>query len=195
MGEDKALLTWGGGTFLDAVQAELTPVCAEVLVVARDASRYAAPGRRPVDDVWTAAGPLVGLHAALRAAAHDRVLAVACDMPLVQAGFLRRLVTEPVSAGVAVVVPVREGRDEVLCALYHRRCIPVVETLLEKGQTALRDLLIGVPVHRIGEKTWRGWDPTGRSFRNLNTPGELANARAEAESRAADAARDTGPKD
>ncbi|MFO7654032.1 MAG: molybdenum cofactor guanylyltransferase [Candidatus Krumholzibacteriia bacterium] len=178
MGRDKALLPWGGMRLLDAVAAALAPLCRELLVVAPDPDRYGGAGLRPVADArGGASGPLVGLHAALRAAGTEVVLLAACDAPLLQPQLLRGLVAAAPAPPAEAVVPVAGGCDQPLVAIYSRTILARVDERLAAGARSLRDLLPHLVVRRLQPALWRAWDPRGLSFRNVNTPRDLAAAR------------------
>src|ERR687888_468797 len=76
-GRDKSALTIGGRTILERQIEALSAVADEVLVVP--------------DDIVPGCGPLGGLHTALTRARGRAVFVVGCDMPYVEAAFVRHL--------------------------------------------------------------------------------------------------------
>jgi molybdopterin-guanine dinucleotide biosynthesis protein A len=65
-------------------------------------------------------------------------------------------------------------------ALYHRHCLPVIEELIHAQDFKIHRLAEH-PALRVRVVTWKELghvDPEGRSFYNVNTPDELAAARA-----------------
>src|SRR5687767_2467148 len=84
-GAPKPLATFLGEPLVARAIAALTPVCADVVVVTHLPEIGLALGCRTLTDHVPAAGPLAGLHAALRyarALGRDGVVLLACDMPL-----------------------------------------------------------------------------------------------------------------
>lgn len=178
MGTSKALLPLPdqpSKTFLSHLVSTLAPLCAEVLVVARDPAQFediALPGARAVFDEKPGGGPLMGLYSGLKATQSQIALVVAVDMPFVQPALLVFLLAH--SEANTLLVPVVEGVPQVLLALYPRSILPHIETLLQQGKRAPRALLEVAPVHYIEEAQLREVDPQLRSFVGINTPEDLA---------------------
>lgn len=175
MGRDKAWLDLGDGRpivrrVIDVVSA----VADDVLVVANDA-RYAVLGPRVVPDRWPEGGALGGIGTGIGAAAHDRVLVVACDMPFLSAALLRLLVER--ADGVDAVVPRVGGEHETMHALYTKACFGPIERSLAAGRMRVVSFFPEVRVRTLDEAELRAVDPDLRSFTNVNTPEELAAAR------------------
>jgi molybdopterin-guanine dinucleotide biosynthesis protein A len=99
-----------------------------------------------------------------------RLLAGLCNQPIdqsdVQSG-------EPWDA----VIPMVDGRAQTLCAAYHRRCLPFIQTMLRQENYRIRDLYSLVRVRTVPEDELRAVDPTLQSFTNANTPQEWAAIR------------------
>ncbi len=178
MGTNKALLPLPGQasqTFLTHLVSTLAPVCAEVLVVARDPAQFphlVLPGTRVVFDEKPGGGPLMGLYSGLKAMQAATALVVAVDMPFVEPALLTFLLD--CYEQDTLVVPVIEDVPQVLLALYPRTVLPLIETLLEQGKRAPRALLEVAPVRYIEEERLRQVDPQVRSFVGINTPEDLS---------------------
>ena len=86
LGADKALLPWPSEnsptTLLHHVHAVLAPLCDEVIVVGNRADLM---GFTVVPDISPVGSSLTGLVSGLQAASTPLVLAVACDMPFLNA--------------------------------------------------------------------------------------------------------------
>jgi molybdopterin-guanine dinucleotide biosynthesis protein A len=177
MGTNKALLPLPGNpseTFLTHLVSTLTPLCAELLVVARDPAQFAQcalPDTHIIFDEKPGGGPLMGLYSGLKAMQSTTALVVAVDMPFVQPALLTFLLA--CYQQDTMVVPVVEGVPQVLLALYPRSILPSVETLLEQGKRAPRALLEVAPARYIEEARLREIDPQLRSFVGINTPQDL----------------------
>jgi molybdenum cofactor guanylyltransferase len=179
MGINKALLPLPGKsseTFLAHLVSTLTPICAEILLVARDKTQFAdviLPDTRVIFDQKPGGGPLMGLYSGLSAMQSSAALVVAVDMPFVQPALLTFLLAHYQQD--TLLVPVVEEVPQVLLALYPRSILPLIETLLEQGKRAPRALLEVAPVHYIEETQLRQVDPQLRSFIGINTPQDLMN--------------------
>jgi molybdenum cofactor guanylyltransferase len=189
MGQDKAWLELAGVPLVERVARRLLPLAAELVFSARDPAafdeliaRLPVPARVVVDE-YPGAGPLAGLHAGLRAAAYEDVLAVATDMPFVDANLVERMVAacRPADAIIPRLMP--PGFDapqpEPLHALYRKSCLPAIEAALNAGRRRLVSFLQDVDVCYLDEDVLRQIDPELKSFRNVNTPEEWAQAEKE----------------
>jgi molybdopterin-guanine dinucleotide biosynthesis protein A len=102
---------------------------------------------------------------------------VACDMPFVSADLLAWLVE--LAEGFDVVMPVNEGQMDPMHAVYRREpCLDAIGRAIARGDKRMISYLGEVRVREVGEAELRARDPDRRSFFNINTPEDLAQARA-----------------
>lgn len=147
MGENKALLSFRGHPMIGMVADAARPVAAELFVVADEGAPYLAMGLKTVADVYTGRGPLGGLHAALTASRTEATLLLACDIPLVSTSLLRYLAAFP--SGAPARVAEIDGRIQPLCAVYDKRCLPVIERLIADDRLMMAALLDTVHAQRV----------------------------------------------
>lgn len=169
MGFDKALLPWGSATMVEHVAREALAAAGSVTLVGAP-ERYAHLGYPALADAETDRGPLGGIVTALAATEADWNLMLACDMPDVSAELLESLFTaaETGDAEVDCVAPVHEAGTEPLCAVYHRRALPLLRAALSANRLKMQAVL-----RNLNTRFWRAGDP--RRFRNVNTPEEWVN--------------------
>lgn len=170
MGQDKALLPWHGRTLIENLIAQLKELSDDVLVITGAEMRY----RDLLDalifsDEIPDRGPMGGLYTGLKRARYDYSLAVACDMPLVGSA-LMELLSQEIDGRIQAIVPEVQGHRVPTLAIYHKKCLSVIERLLSQGRASLQDLLNSVPTKILSENQLREVDPSLRSFTNLNTP-------------------------
>lgn len=182
LGRDKALLPWPSEcsetTLLHHVHRVIASVCDEVIVVGNRADFTVF---NVVPDVSAVGSSLTGLVSGFQAASAPLVVAVACDMPFLNARLLRALV-DRASDEWDAVAPVIRGDPETLHTVYHRRCHPIASQMLQTGDLKLARLLERLRVRRVSLDDVRAIDPDLTSFSNINTPQELDQARAQARS-------------
>ncbi|HEU4403274.1 MAG TPA: molybdenum cofactor guanylyltransferase [Candidatus Polarisedimenticolia bacterium] len=178
MGRDKALLPLGGATLLERSVALVRAAGGEALVVAPPRPGYAAAGAPVIDDTAEGGGvtgPLGALRHGLRLEGAERVVVVACDLPLLPAELLRLLAAE--AQRYDAVVPRAGGELQVLAAAYTPACLPAIEAHLLSGRRSVHGFLERVRV-RILEET--DLSPFGGAgiFLNVNSPEDLRRAEA-----------------
>ena len=170
-GSDKAQAMLHGQRLLDRALEIVKPVCGR-LMVAGSAVQPEDPDVLMLEDIFPGRGPISGIHAALRASPLPYVLAVAVDMVSLKPELLEVIRDWPEPCHVAV--PHVHGYYEPLCARYHISCLPAVEANIKAGRLKVFDFYDRVTVARISESALRRVDPDLQSFRNVNTPEDLA---------------------
>lgn len=189
-GGPKAEANVGGVPMVDRAVSAVRSVVGDVVVVsARPLSTASASLLR---DRIPGAGPLGGLEAALRHArehGYDGVLLVACDLPLLTPGLLRR-VADALGDRPAVAPERASGGVEPLCAAYSVRALEVAERRLGEEDRSLHALFreLGGEVIPAAELN------VGPSaFLNVNTPDDRVRAEAALEATDAKGAQDDQP--
>jgi molybdenum cofactor guanylyltransferase len=184
MGRPKAWLPVGGETMLQRVVRVIGEVVNPVVVVAAPGQQVpelpagvrVAYEPRPPGSGGT--GPLGGLAAGMTAlnGECDAVYLSGCDVPLLRAGFVRRVVgsvAKPQSA-----LPRIAGRLHPLAAVYPLDVLPVVLTQLAAGDYRMTRLAELVPTRFLTEADFADVDPRLESLRNVNTWEEFEEVRA-----------------
>jgi len=179
MGWNKALIEIGGGSILRRTADLMRPLVEELFIVADDPSPYFDLGLPAIPDVHRGCGAAGGIHAALRHAAHPLVICVACDMPHIAPGVLELLLNCSGPDDDALL-PRIDGRPEPLLAVYGRGARAGFERAIAGRRLRVMDALEGLRVRFVEEEALAAADPHRLSFVNVNTPDELAAARARA---------------
>ena len=138
MGENKAFLPFHDTTLLEWVRDCLAPLFAHTFIVVREPQAFQHLGLAVVRDALPEAGSVVGIYTALLASPTDRVVCVACDMPLVSPRLVKQLVER--SAGYDVFVPRHGGRVEPLCAVYGKGCLDAYRAFIQSGGRRIFDV-------------------------------------------------------
>jgi molybdopterin-guanine dinucleotide biosynthesis protein A len=159
----------------ETVRKAMSSLASDIVIV----SRLDVPGLSGpfVHDELQGGGAAAGIHAALRHYSRP-VLVAAWDMPFITADVLAFIASRARDDADAVVVEgSRPETVETMCAWYAPRCANVIERRWDAGrslQEIVRDInAVIIPRAEIG----RMGDPD-RIFFNVNTPDDLARARA-----------------
>ncbi len=175
-GRPKALLELGGRRIIERVLAAVAPAVDDVLVVTNTPELYDFLGLPMVPDAYPDGGALGGIFTGLKAAAGEAALAVACDMPFLRAEVARLVVAR---AGEAdVVIPRVGGQLETMHAVYRKSCLGPMEERLRAGRLKIVGFFEAVRVLEIPEAELAPFGDPAVLFMNVNTPEELARARA-----------------
>ena len=133
MGRCKALLTIQGETLLSYFTRQLSPF-SEILLSANDPNLAQGLPVLYVPDLYRGAGPAGGLHAALSAASGGALFCVPCDMPNFDPALIPLLLAHFTPGTDAILCRDGNGRLHPLCGIYSKRAIPVLESLLGRGE-------------------------------------------------------------
>lgn len=177
-GAPKAFARVAGVPLVERVRNAVCAAGLEPRLVTGDADLFAGLGLPSRPDAVPGAGPLAGVHAALRWAVEEGrpgVLCVSCDLPFLPSGLLREMCR--LDPG-ALVVPESGGRAgvEPLCAFYPVGCLPMVEQHLKRGVHRLQDLLAAAQARRVPLARVREWGDPERIFFNVNTRADQQRA-------------------
>lgn len=171
-GRNKAFLKVGGREILDRTLDTLGPLFEDILLVTREPGPYRGRPVRVVTDVYDVRSSLTGIHAGLVHAAAEFVFMVACDAPFLQPALVRLLLGE-IEPSADVIVPVRDGHYEPLCAIYSKRCIPFIEHQLDRQNFRIFNFFDDIQLKVVADERLRQVDAGMRSFFNVNTPHAL----------------------
>lgn len=145
MGRDKALLSYHGQALVAHVAGIVQQALGDAakVMILGDPERYRALGFPARADVVPGCGPLGGIVTALTVTETDWNLVAACDMPSLEAAGVAKLV-ECARDSSAVCIAARNpaGELEPLCAVYHRRCLGVLEQALRDQRFKMKDALM-----------------------------------------------------
>ena len=177
LGQDKRFLEVGGRTCLQRVLDAFEGMFDEVLIVADTVEPFKNMGVKAVADLIPGRASLGGLYTGLTYASSEQAFVAACDMPWISPRTIR-VVLEHACRG-DIVVPELEGRLHTMHALYAKACLPRLRSLVEAQTLKVQDLCEDpeLRVYRIPESAFKAVDPELRSFFNINTPEDLAQAR------------------
>ncbi len=167
MGLDKASLLIDGRQMIMYVVDALREAFSNIMIVAKDANDFHAPGVKTVGDCIRGHGPLVGIYSALSVCQTPYCFVIACDMPCADPALMKWMVSA--CKGYDVFVPKVNSYLEPLFALYSKQCITPIKNCLAKGDYSVRSIFSQVNVGFAHESKIRAIDPKLRSFVNINT--------------------------
>ena len=190
MGENKALMRIGEDSLIGHVVRRMRLVTDELLLITNSPTEYAQSFHLPMHrDIVPNTGALGGVYTGLTFASHDTVLCVACDSPFLEPKLLTHLVSalgeyDAVMPYTYKGVGVRNLSHsdtrritlQTLCAAYSKRCLPIIELMLQDAELRVHALNERAHIKRISPEIWQKYDPDGMSFFNINTPEDFDRA-------------------
>lgn len=187
MGQNKALLPFMGHPLIQRVIEQVRSTADELFIIANDRTLFEFLNVTTVSDQIRGLGVLGGLYTALITASQPFVAPIACDMPFINPLLLRAELNLLVDENADVVIPKSTKGLELLHAVFRRDvCLPYVEETIQQGQRRMTGWLDRVKVRVMTPAEIAILDPTEKSFININTPSDLAQAESIAEKLASD---------
>jgi len=177
LGKSKCLETINGKSLIERVIERVKSVSRRTLIVtSREQIDFPAPCEAEVVvDIYPGKGPLGGIYTGLLASESSHVLAVACDMPLLNIELLRYMIE--LSPGFDAVVPrLGERKVEPLHAIYAKSCLDNMKTRLERNQLGVHSFLNTINVRYVEKAECQRLDPQLLSFFNINYQSDLDRA-------------------
>jgi len=175
MGQDKALLPLGERSVIERVIERVLPLSDDVTIITDLPGRYRHLGYRMVGDVYPGKGSLGGIYTAIHVAQYEYCVVVACDMPLLNTDLLAYLAG--LAPGFDVVVPRIEEFPETMHAVYGKGCLEPIQQQLLADQLKIIGFFEDVRVRYVKYDEVSRFDPTFRSFINVNTPDDWERVR------------------
>jgi molybdopterin-guanine dinucleotide biosynthesis protein A len=180
-GTDKCLMMVEGVPLIQRVFSVLGEVFEELLLVTDARAGGSSPrhlryGELPGcvqvrEDLYQGRGPLGGIHAALSACTGSAMFCVACDMPHLEAGLIRRQVESFRALECDALVPRTGELIEPLHALYRKSLEREAARILARGGGYSVRLLLAAADTRYMELCSEA--ELQVCFTNLNTPGDF----------------------
>lgn len=174
MGRDKSFVELNGHPLIAHVIKQVSQLALPIMIIANQTEAY-QPFNLPVfTDVLPTRSSLGGLYSALYHSPSDYTLCVACDMPYLNPGLLKYLVS--VCRNYDAVVPVIGEYPQGLHAIYRKTCLTTLLQQIENDSLRLRDFYGLVNTCWITEDKLLQFDTDLKSFMNINTPDALRAA-------------------
>jgi molybdopterin-guanine dinucleotide biosynthesis protein A len=166
MGQDKALLPFGGYDTLSQFQQErLSKLFKKVYISAKE-NKFDFEGT-VIEDRYKESSPLVGIASVFETLKVDKVFILSVDAPFVSKEVIDKLMSE--NNRFDVVIAKSKHGAEPLCGVYKRSVLPIAQANLKAGNHRLQSLLKKVETQFV---PFEDYD----LFLNLNHPHEYENA-------------------
>ncbi len=168
-GLDKGWVEFMGKPMVSHVIARIQPQVSELFINAnRELERYSDLGLSVIqDDIPDFAGPLAGLHKAMKVANTPYVLAVPCDTPLLPTNLVERMMNTMIAQDAEIVVAKTGMQSHPVFCLCRKSLLPSLEAFLQEGGRKVEEW------QKQHELAVVFFDENPQAFANVNTQDEL----------------------
>jgi molybdopterin-guanine dinucleotide biosynthesis protein B/molybdopterin-guanine dinucleotide biosynthesis protein len=146
-----------------------------ILVVAPDPAPFRDLGLEAVADDYPEAAVLGAITSGLKHVESHYAFVAGADMPFLHPRVVRHLYG--LRNGWDVVVARSHGGFEPLCAVYSKACVAPMEERIARGNLKVLDFISDVRTRIVNGQDLSALDPSGLTFRNVNSSSELDESR------------------
>lgn len=177
-GLPKANLLIDGKTIISRIIGTIGELFPEIIIVTNTPERFQGhQGCIVTGDHFLNAGPLAGIHAAIRASSCNAVFIFAGDMPLIDREIVRQQIEAFSESGYEIFMPKRGGLAEPLHSVFRVSILPDLEKYLaERHDRSVRDFIAR---RNTGYLELEDTPATKRAFTNINSPSDIQKIRAD----------------
>jgi molybdopterin-guanine dinucleotide biosynthesis protein A len=172
-GITKANVVIDGETIISRIISTISDLFVKIIIVTNMPEEFQEFIQyKIVEDQYLKAGPLGGIHAALKASSEDAIFVFAGDMPFLDKEIISDQINEFSKEQHEVLIPEVDQFIEPLHAIYRKSVLNHLERFLSEGKSrAVRDFLREVNVGYLQMPKTEG---TKIAFANINSPSDLA---------------------
>ncbi len=171
-GRDKVVAQVGDKLLIEHVIEVISPLFDDIVLIGH--KRQDLPSFTIVEDLRPGCGPLGGIYTALSSSQTDHCFVFAADMPYLNRDFISYMLSR--ADDHDIVLPVWSKGREPLHAIYHKRILPVVKSLLDADSFKILDLLGKVDTVAIPEDEIRLFGRPEAMFSNINTLSDMVHS-------------------
>jgi molybdopterin-guanine dinucleotide biosynthesis protein A len=170
----KANIVIEGVTIISRIISVIGNLFPEILIVADDPEEFREFIQcKLIADHHRKAGPLGGIHAALKSASNNTIFVFAADMPFPDKKIITDQINEFKKGKYDVLIPKIGQLIEPLHGIYSKSLLNDLESFLsERKSKAVRDFLNKV---NVGYLQIPDTDQNKKVFININSPSDLHN--------------------
>lgn len=141
MGQDKALLSFSGQTFLEHLVQFLAPLFQTTLVIVGDRTKLGGLRLGPArayEDLMKDRGPLAGIYTGLLYSTSKTSCVFTCDMPFVDESMIRRLVYAWEDGFEALCLETPSGQCQPFPGIYSSTARSLMGRFLRRGEGSMK---------------------------------------------------------
>ncbi len=170
-GKNKAFELVDGIPIIERIIRVLKEVFSDIIIITNSKEEYRQFNLRLYEDIIKGLGPIGGIYTGLKNIDCRGGFFVACDMPFLNAAFIRYMIS--IWNDEDVVVPRFGWKIEPLHAIYSKACIPYIEELIKREIYQIRSIFNKTKVRYVQEEEITQFDPSFSFILNINRPEDL----------------------
>jgi molybdopterin-guanine dinucleotide biosynthesis protein A len=170
-GLNKAFIKVRGERLIEKTLRIYRELFQEVLIVTNSPLDYLEFDAAIVTDIIPGKASLGGIYTGLFFATSEYAFVTACDMPFLNARFIRFMMEQ--TGQHDIIVPRSADGLQPLHAIYSRNLLKSIRRLIDADRLKITELFKKQKVLEIPREDCLSFDPEERLFMNINTPEDL----------------------
>ena len=170
-GLNKAFVKVRGERLIEKTLRIYRELFQEVLIVTNSPLDYLEFDSAIVTDIIPGKASLGGIYTGLFFATSEYAFVTACDMPFLNARFIRFMMEQ--TGQHDIIVPRSADGLQPLHAIYSRNLLKSIRRLIDADRLKITELFKKQKVLEIPREDCLSFDPEERLFMNINTPEDL----------------------
>jgi len=170
-GLNKAFVKVRGERLIEKTLRIYRELFQEVLIVTNSPLDYLEFDAAIVTDIIPGKASLGGIYTGLFFATSEYAFVTACDMPFLNARFIRFMMEQ--TGQHDIIVPRSADGLQPLHAIYSRNLLKPIRRLIDADRLKITELFKKQKVLEIPREDCLSFDPEERLFMNINTPEDL----------------------
>ena len=159
------MLRVGNRSIIERVIDALSEVTESILLITNSPEEFEHLRLPTYNDIIPDSGPLGGIYTGLTISSEYYNLVIACDMPFIQSHILEFLICQIKDNDM--VIPVTPDGYHPLCAVYSKKCVGPIESLISSGSLKVTNLFNYVKFNKVDFTTYPECELN--AFLNINT--------------------------
>jgi molybdenum cofactor guanylyltransferase len=173
MGFDKSLLKINDQYLIDIIGAELEQVFDNIILATNSMGKIRGMKYSGVTDLLTGVGPLGGIYSALKASDSKYVFVTACDMPVINIGYVKHMMETIKRLGGDGAISCNGSYFEPLHAFYSVDMLEVIEGEMKNKNFKIFNVLSKCRIHYIEDSIVQEFRSKADMFANINYYSDL----------------------
>ena len=171
-GRVKSKIIIDGSTIISRIIAVLGDIFDELIIISNNPEEFSGFSFcKIVQDEIRGAGPLGGIHAAMKAASNNSVFIFAGDMPFLDRAIINKIADAYIESDCDVLIPLIGENIEPLHSVYRSSLAENLGSYLRSNQGfAVRDYIKTLNVMYL---KLEGSEKTKIAFTNINSPSDI----------------------
>jgi molybdenum cofactor guanylyltransferase len=171
-GITKANVEIDGLTIISRIISVIGEIFPEIIIVTNSPDEFSELRHyKLIADEYLNAGPLGGIHAALKSSSKDAIFVFAGDMPFINNDIITEQIVEFWKGNHDIIIPKIGQLIEPLHAIYRKSILMDLENFMsEKRNKAVRDFLTKVNVEYL---QMQDTERCKKAFTNINSPSDM----------------------